>query len=160
MRGRRPKPTALKILTNNPGRRPLNDREPSHATIAPSVPAALRSDRGAAAEWRRVIGTLGKGHVTEVDRAILIAYCLKYAQWQRLELEARKVPAVVTAPSGYPIMSPRQAAADRALGLMLRAAVELGITPSARARIVLAPYDRPENELDEFTAYQRRRLGV
>jgi phage terminase small subunit len=43
---------------------------------------------------------------------------------------------------------------------MLKAAVELGITPSARARIVLAPHDVPENQVDEFTAYQRRRLGV
>ena len=27
-RGRKPKPTALKVLEGNPGKRPLNDREP------------------------------------------------------------------------------------------------------------------------------------
>lgn len=27
-RGRKPKPTALKVLEGNPGKRPLNDHEP------------------------------------------------------------------------------------------------------------------------------------
>jgi P27 family predicted phage terminase small subunit len=160
MRGRRPKPTALKILENNRGRRPLNDREPHHASIAPGLPSALKGHAGAAAEWRRIIGTLGRGHVTDVDRAILIAYCLKYEEWQTLERQAASAKAVIVARSGYPMPNPLRAMANKALTLMLKAAVELGITPSARARIVLAPHDVPENQVDEFTAYQRRRLGV
>jgi len=37
MRGRRPKPTRLKMLTGNPGKRPLNGNEPRPAAAVPDV---------------------------------------------------------------------------------------------------------------------------
>ena len=33
-RGRKPKPTALKMLEGNPGKRPLNEYEPKHSNYA------------------------------------------------------------------------------------------------------------------------------
>ena len=39
MRGRRPKPTRLKMLTGNPGKRPLNDDEPRPEDEHSGVPA-------------------------------------------------------------------------------------------------------------------------
>jgi phage terminase small subunit len=45
--------------------------------------------------------------------------------------------------------------------MMLRLAVELGITPSSRSRITAGDDDdrgpRPSGPVDEFTAFQRRR---
>ena len=40
MRGRRPKPTRLKLLTGNPGKRPLNDDEPQPQAAIPECPPA------------------------------------------------------------------------------------------------------------------------
>ena len=40
-RGRKPKPTALKVLEGNPGKRPLNDREPVPPRAALKCPAWL-----------------------------------------------------------------------------------------------------------------------
>ena len=49
MRGRKPTPTAIKVLEGNPGKRPLNDREPQPPKKAPSCPKWLEPD--AKREW-------------------------------------------------------------------------------------------------------------
>lgn len=38
MAGRRPKPTHLKVVTGNPGKRKLNDKEPTPAKEIPGPP--------------------------------------------------------------------------------------------------------------------------
>ena len=136
MRGRKPQPTVLKVLRGNPGRRALNPAEPQHAPLEATVPAEL-TDPLAQAEWTRVAAMLiDRGQVTSVDRAVLAGYCLKYAQWQALEREAAGHPFIVRSPSGYPIPNPALGMANKVFGLMLKAAAELGITPSSRSRVV------------------------
>jgi hypothetical protein len=74
MAGRKPKPTVLKLITGNPGRRPLNRREPKLRPGIPSCPPHLSPE--AKREWSRVIPLLAECRlVTEVDRAALAAYC-------------------------------------------------------------------------------------
>src|SRR5262249_22001030 len=41
MRGRRPKPTRLKVITGNPGKRPLNEHEPRPEPQIPPCPSEL-----------------------------------------------------------------------------------------------------------------------
>lgn len=128
-------PTALKILRGNPGKRPVNSAEPTHPTLDLAVPPEL-VDPKAQAEWSRVAAMLAaRGQVTTVDRAVLIGYCLKYAQWHALELEAAKHPFIVRSPSGYPMPNPALGMANKAFALLLKAAAELGITPSSRSRV-------------------------
>ena len=49
--GRKPQPTALKVLKGNPGRRPLNEDEPKPEVLLPRPPAHLSPV--ARREWRR-----------------------------------------------------------------------------------------------------------
>ena len=56
-RGRKPKPTALKLLEGNPGKRPLNDREPVPPRAALKCPAwllpeAKRNGSGSRPRWK------------------------------------------------------------------------------------------------------------
>src|SRR5215469_12484602 len=84
MRGRRPRPTHLKLVTGNPGRRPLNDAEPRPATGLPAAPAELTAD--AKTEWQRVARRLhALGLLTTVDRAALAAYCQAWGRWRQAE---------------------------------------------------------------------------
>lgn len=135
MRGRKPQPTSLKVIRGNPGRRPLNESEPDHPAIESDCPDDL-VDPVARAEWDRVTPQLIQcGQVTTMDRATLIGYCLKYAQWKALEAEARNHPFIVKSPNGYPIPNPALGMANKVFSLMLKAAAELGITPSSRSRV-------------------------
>jgi len=139
MRGRKPIPTALKIIRGNPGKRRLNEAEPQHPPLAVECPEVLTDAMGRR-EWDRIAPQLiGQGQVTTVDRAALIGYCQKYGQWQALEAEAAKHPFVVKSASGSPIPNPAFKLANQTFAVMLKAAVELGITPSARSRIVTQP---------------------
>lgn len=135
MRGPRPQPTALRILRGNPSKRPINANEPQHVPLDSACPVEL-VDPVARTEWDRLAPMLTiRGQVTVVDRGTFIGYCLKYAQWQALETEARLHPFIVKAPSGYPIPNPALGMANRVFMLMLKAAAELGITPSSRSRV-------------------------
>ena len=51
-RGRKPKPTAIKVLEGNPGKRPLNKFEPAPEKKAPPCPEWLNGE--AKAEWERL----------------------------------------------------------------------------------------------------------
>lgn len=80
-RGPAPKPTRLKIAAGNPGKRPLNPREPKPATVDPPMPMWL--SKRAQAEWRRIVPELLKlGLLTSIDLAALAAYCQAYAEFE------------------------------------------------------------------------------
>jgi P27 family predicted phage terminase small subunit len=144
MRGRRPKPTRIKVLTGNPGRRPLNPDEPAPAISVPECPAELGPT--ARKEWDRMIAELGPLRLlTNLDRAALAAYCGAYAMWAEATEAIQKYGSMVKSPSGYPVQSPYVSIANRQTEIMMRIASEFGLTPASRSRIS-APQP-PERDL-------------
>ena len=74
MRGRKPLPTALRLISGNPGKRPINGREPKPVISIPTCPAHLMPL--AKTEWKRLARYLhDPGIISELDRAALAAYC-------------------------------------------------------------------------------------
>jgi P27 family predicted phage terminase small subunit len=133
-RGRRPKPTRLKILNGNPGRRPYNMNEPEPEITVPDCPPELGpvSRR----EWDRLVGELSKLRIlTNLDRAALATYCGSYALWAESMEQIQKYGSMVKSPSGYPQQSPYLAIANRQAEIMMRIASEFGFTPASRSRI-------------------------
>lgn len=142
MRGRKPKPTHLKLVTGNPGRRPINRREPRPAAGLPTAPAELAAD--AKTEWRRVARALHRaGLLTAIDRAALAAYCQTYARWRQAERALGEMAArdpltaglLIKTQNGNAIQNPLVGVANKAAAAMVRYAAEFGMTPSARSRI-------------------------
>jgi P27 family predicted phage terminase small subunit len=133
---RRPLPRALKILRGNPGKRALSPDEPLPDPLAADpVPHELK-DAHARAEWQRLAaGLIACGQVTIADRTLLVGYCLKYGQWLRLEEEVLRRP--LTEDAGDTIKAIR--IANQTLEVLIRMAVELGLTPSARSKVTRAP---------------------
>lgn len=132
--GRPPKPTHLKIVAGNPGRRPLNDEEPRPVVEIPKRPPELSKD--AAAEWKRISKELHElGMLTKIDRAALAAYCQAWARWIEAQKALQQFGTVVRSPSGYPMQSPYLAIANEAFRQMLALLTEFGMTPAARSRI-------------------------
>lgn len=83
MAGRRPKPTHLKVVTGNPGKRKLNDKEPQPAKEIPSPPSHL-TDWGKVA-WGRLTLLLDQmGVLTVADTFALERLCDLYAEILRL----------------------------------------------------------------------------
>lgn len=142
MRGRRPKPSRLKLLTGNPGKRPLNPDEPQPEVVIPECPLELGSV--ARREWDRLSKELAAlGLLTNLDRSALAAYCGAYALWAEATEAIQKYGTMVKSPSGYPIQSPYVSIANRQVEIMMRIASEFGFTPASRSRISAPSTNEP-----------------
>jgi P27 family predicted phage terminase small subunit len=134
VRGRRPKPTAIRRINGNPGKRAWNRDEPEPPDGIPRCPAHLAPV--ARTEWRRVARALHHmGVLTVIDRAALAAYCQCYAKWVEAEQKLKETPPLLKTPSGYVQQSPWVAIANKQLELMGRYMTELGMTPASRSRV-------------------------
>jgi len=150
MKGRKPKPTLLKMLDGNPGKRPLNPREPIALQGLPLPPDWL--DAEAKAEWERVIPDLAEmGVLSRADRPALAAYCTAWSRWVEAEAMVKRFGMIVKSPEkGFPMKSPYLSIADQALETMRKLLVEFGLTPSSRSRIRTGGADGPGDEFDQF----------
>jgi P27 family predicted phage terminase small subunit len=138
MRGRKPKPTRLKLITGNPGKRPINPREPKPATGVPTCPAHLNPS--AKAEWKRLARQMHVlGMISELDRAALAAYCQAYGRWAEAERKLKETPMLLKLPSGIIQQSPWLAIANKQLELMAKFMSELGLSPVSRTRVEVKP---------------------
>lgn len=102
-------------------------------------------------EWRRLAGPLhDMGVLSVTDRAALAAYCQAWARWVEAEEHLAKGPPLIKAPSGYVQQSPWLAIANKQLEIMGRFMAELGLSPSARARLRV-PAGSGAGEVDGIT---------
>lgn len=141
MRGRKPKPTHLKLLEGNSGHRPINGAEPKPTPGLPTCPAHLNPS--AKAEWKRLVQELDAiGILTRIDRAVLAGYCQSWGRWVEAERKLAESPPLLRTPAGYVQLSPWLTIANRERELMLRFMAELGLTPSSRTRLSVKPQAR------------------
>ena len=150
MKGRNPKPTVLKMLDGNPGKRPLNRREPLTLQGVPAAPEWL--DAEAKDEWERIIPDLAAmGVLSRADRPALAAYCTAWSRWVEAVGMVKKYGAIVKSPEkGFPMKSPYLSIADQALETMRKLLVEFGLTPSSRSRIRTLSAADAGDEFDQF----------
>ena len=133
-RGPKPKPTALRRLGGNPGKRAYNHDEPVAPDGIPSCPDHLGS--AARDEWDRLAQMLHEmGVVTLVDRAALAAYCQCYGRWVEAEEKLQSTPMLLKTATGYVQQSPWLSISNKQLELMGRYMAELGLIPAARSRV-------------------------
>jgi len=148
--GRKPKPTALKKLQGNPGRRPYSKKEamPKKPKGIPRAPSHL--DKRAQEEWRRMAKELHPlGLLTNIDLTALAAYCASFSIWLDAQKKIQKHGVLIKAQSGFPMQSPYLAISNRAMTEMRKWMVEFGLTPSSRSR-VQAEKPNKADPMDEF----------
>jgi P27 family predicted phage terminase small subunit len=144
-RGRKPKPTALKVLEGNPGKRPINESEPKPEKRAPKCPIWLEHE--AKKEWRRMSKTLEAiGVLTQVDATAFAGYCQAYARWREAEEFLSKHGTIFKTPSGYIQQVPQVSIAQTYLKIMKDFCSEFGLTPAARSRISLSTTTGTSND--------------
>jgi P27 family predicted phage terminase small subunit len=139
-RGRKPKPTHLKLVTGTFRKDRSSKHEPKPELAIPPVPPELSDD--AKLEWGRVSVDLFKmGLLTSIDRAALAAYCSAYGRWVRAERLLRKIgdeglDGILTKTiQGNFIQHPLIGIANKATRDMVAYAAEFGMTPSSRSRV-------------------------
>lgn len=155
LRGPPPKPTAIKILEGNPGRRPLPIDEPQPRRLTQITPPDDLPEDG-----KRVFSALSQelincGIMTAVDVEAFHRYV-------KLLLEYRKADSEIGGKFVFPVRdkkgqfsyflpNPWVSVRDRALDRLLRLEREFGMTPASRVRMVaLLTSDKPERVIDPY----------
>lgn len=133
--GRKPQPTALKLLRGIPA---SNHDEPMPEVAIPDCPDHL--DDAARAEWDRLVPELASlGMLTRIDRAALAAYCQAWSRWEHAERQVQEMGLIVKSPNGYPCQNPYLSIANKAVSQVKTFAAELGLTPSSRSKVKVKP---------------------
>ena len=159
MGGRRPKPHAIKELSGNPGKRPLNHDEPQTAQREPEIPRGL--DAAARREWRRIVPELlDLGVLSTVDGAALGAYCSAYSLWIKADKAIQRKGLLLEEPifdkRGEVVgtktkRNPAVGISTEAMKVMKSFLIEFGLTPAARTKVKV----KPQTEEDPLEAILR-----
>lgn len=140
MKGRKPLPTALKLLRGNAGHRPKDDLgrgEPDPEVMLGEPPAAIAGDPVAVAYWYAEGGQLLKTRViTVADHDAFGRLCEYHARRTRqsatiARLEKKKKPTLAE-------LTTLQMASNQLLKLddrMQKLRLEFGMTPASRTRV-------------------------
>jgi P27 family predicted phage terminase small subunit len=133
--GRPPKPTAIKKLEGNPGKRPLPDDEPVFSTIIPQCPEWLSIEGKLL--WKTLVPQLQAipGLLQSVDVSALEVLCESYAQWKIASIVLQKDGQTFKTGNGYIQQRPEVAIANKCAKAVKDICSEFGITPSSRSRI-------------------------
>lgn len=155
MAGRPPKPTHLKILQGNPGKRPFNQDEPKPKSGIPAMPKWLKSYPIAVKEWKRESRELNDmGVMTTADCGTLAMRVFLAAEIQRLAAEIKVEGYTISGEEGEKRNSKVSdlktfISEYRAFGNLL------GLDPSSRVKLRAAP-KKEKSSLEKFMEQKKR----
>jgi len=128
------KPTNLKIVQGTFRKDRVNEDEPNPEICVPNPPEHL-SD-AAKKEWDRISEELcNLGLLSEIDMAMLAAYCQIYGRWVDAEEKLKGEEIVITTQANNLVQNPLVGVANTALKMMRPFLVEFGMSPASRAKI-------------------------
>jgi P27 family predicted phage terminase small subunit len=153
MRGRKPTPTALKLVKGNPGRRPLPKKEPKVALVMPTPPAHLTPEVAVHFGWlvgeALRLGILGQPDVQAL--ATLAGLMQDEAELVEIVREAGRVYETENK-DGVVMHRPHPAVAQLSdvRRLKLSYLAEFGFTPAARTRVQSATDGANQDPAEAF----------
>src|SRR5438270_12761736 len=134
LRGPAPKPTAIKRLEGNAGKRKLNEAEPTPTLGAPESPDHLEDV--ARKEWDRLTSILVAMKVlTEADYIALANLCQAYSTLVNAQKQMNKTGILYKSKSGYIQQSPLLGIIHTQTTIVNTLLREFGLTPSSTTRV-------------------------
>jgi P27 family predicted phage terminase small subunit len=146
--GRPAKPTHLKLLAGNPGKRALPKNEPKPKRGVPRPPSWLSKE--ARKHWKEVSAELDlMGVLTTADAQALALFCDALSEYVAARHEVLTVGATYSSEteSGGLIVRPNPAVAmaSDAWRRLKSMATEFGLTPASRSKVGGAGKELPAN---------------
>lgn len=137
---RTPKPSALKLVQGNPGKRSLNDREPEPDLLNDLDPPA-RLPANVAEVWRELAPKLRKAKLlTEIDVDLLEMTCASIALHRAAIIKIADGKVMVrNEETGSVSLSPWTLLHSMSFKQGMQALKEWGATPASRSRVMVDP---------------------
>ncbi len=153
MAGRKPKPSHLKIVQGNAGKRAMNKKEPKPKRFAPPPPDHFNTWQSK--RWNKIVTELDRmGVMTTADVFALeglVEALWRYEDAKRILNSYGSMTYENHGPSGMLVKK------HPAVGIMENASrdvrawfAEFGLTPSARTRVAAQDGEEDEENVDSF----------
>lgn len=141
------KPTKLKEIAGNPGKRSLNKTEPK-PSAGPSAPAGMSAR--AKTVWQKLAFAMPPGVFTACDSYLLAAYCEAVGTHSLATAKLTKGPHETTGSTGQVKLSPWFSAQSDAARLIVQLGAKLGLDPVSRQHINSDKGDQVDNEFGDL----------
>jgi P27 family predicted phage terminase small subunit len=146
MPGPKPKPTHLKVVLGNPGKRALNRREPKPSGNLYDAPEYLTEDQRKL--WTYAIETAPVGLLKRLDQSVLVVWVVaadlhRQAVEQLRPTEDGRSKLLTKTPGGMWQQSPFVSMVNKQAQIMMKAAGEMGFTPASRSKVEI---DQPDED--------------
>lgn len=139
MRGRKPKPTYMRVLDGNAGHRPINTDEPKPEPVPDDEPPPEWLSDDQKEGWRYAMKNAPAGMLSALDRSILVAWVVAEERHADAAQHVSRLGSLVKGKGGVPYQNPYLSIMNKQAQIMMRAAAELGFTPSSRSRVKVTP---------------------
>lgn len=147
VRGRKPKPTHLKILEGKQIDIPASEPIPEGNLELP--PEWLSDEQKLA--WTYAIENAPYGLLKRLDKSILTAWVVAEDLHRRAVTHVNTFGLVTKSPVKKEMMqNPFLSIANRQAQIMMKAAAELGFTPSSRSRVSVSEESNEQNPFAQF----------
>ncbi len=149
-RGRKAKPTALKLVQGMAGNRPVNKREPKPPTVYnPRPPAEFT--RIEKAKWREVSKKLAASRVlTEMDLDALEIYVRNWVAMHEALNDLNRRGKLLQTRTGGVMWNPSWSQYKHSEQVCRSVQAEFGMTPSTRTGVVAVGDPEGKNRWDKF----------
>lgn len=155
--GRKPKPTQLKLVQGNAGKRAINHDEPKGEVLQhiPECPEWIPGEGKEA--WKKLAPWLTKNKIlTGTDLHNLEAFCAAYGRWRYAEKIYAEGGPVVEGATGGPVKNPAATVINESLKQISSFGAALGLDPASRVRLGGGGDDPQENP---FAALLKKKGG-
>ncbi len=148
--GRKRKPTALKLITGNPGNRALNEAEPEPVKVyEPDPPQGFSAVENA--KWEQLCKQLVDCKVlTELDLDALELYVRNWCTMQDALADLAARGKLLRGPAGGPMWNPSWAEYKHCIRIIRSLQAEFGMTPASRSGIVASGGDDGKDRWSDF----------
>lgn len=140
MRGRKPKPSYLRVLDGQAshGAKP-NPDEPKPEGKLDDLPVPDDLSQAQAKVWRDALRNAPPGLLRKLDDGIFKQWVIHAERFSDAAQKVSKLGSMLKTKDGVPYQNPYLAVMNKQSALMMKAAAELGFTPSSRSRVKVDP---------------------
>lgn len=149
--GRKPKPTHLKIVQGNPGKRKINKDSEDVFNDYLLCPEFLSDNQKVI--WNDAINNAPKGLLKSVDLSVLCVWVVAFDIFQQANKEIEKTGLVITEKGhngNYNKQSDYISIINKQAAIMIKASAEMGFTPSSRSRVSIDPGIKKDSKFGKF----------
>lgn len=152
--GRKATPTHLKLLSGNPGKRPINHDEPQVDGDLRTVPPPKGLGTEAKKMWKRMLENSPHGMLKNLDQAELMRFCIAHESYIKAYEMVKTQGEVILNRHGDQKTNPWLAVMIKQGEIMASSGSNLGFSPVSRSKIKIQSGAKPKSK---FTVLEGKR---